>query len=73
MSNGAECCALQICCPPPEAREALIKQFMETGTTREHAEACADYIKKEFALAPKSFETVIADIVRMAKHSQEKA
>ncbi len=73
MSNGAECCALQICCPAAEARLALIKKFVENGCEPSVAEKCVDYLKAEFALAPKSFEVVLADIVQMAKHNQEKA
>lgn len=73
MSNGAECCALEICCPPAAARAALVKKFVEHGCTEEVAAACADYLSAEFALAPKSFERVLHDIVNMARHHFEKA
>ena len=70
MSNGSECCALLICCPPAEAQAALAKKFVECGCTQDVADKCAAYIRTEFALAPKSFETVLLEIVKMAqKHA----
>lgn len=70
MSNGAECCALMICCPPEEAKAALASKFVEQGCTQDVAEKCADYIRAEFALAPKSFEVVLHDIVKMTRKHQ---
>jgi hypothetical protein len=67
MSNGAECCALLICCPPAEARLALASKFVEHGCPEDAALACVDYLRAEFALAPKSFETTLLEIVRMSK------
>jgi len=67
MSNGAECCVLQICCPPEQANAALVKKFMEHGASQDVASSCAGYLQSEFAFAPKSFEAVVQEIVRMAK------
>ena len=67
MSNGAECCVLGICCPPAEARTALIKKFVAHGCPEPVAGACADYLMAEFTFAPKSFAVVLQDIVTMAK------
>ena len=68
MSNGVPpCCPLEICCDAPAAKAALVKKFMDHGCSEDVASSCAGYIKEEFALAPKSFQAVIADIVRMAK------
>lgn len=68
MSNGAECCALQICCPPAEQRAALVKiAVRDSGCTEAEAGKVIDALLPHFALAPKSFESVIADIVGRAK------
>jgi hypothetical protein len=71
MSNGAECCALQICCPPAEARLALIAKFQQvSGYDADGCTKIVDYLRSEFALAPKSFQAVIDDIADMAKHAK---
>lgn len=67
MSNGAECCVLQICCPPEAAHAALASKLVEHGCSEIAAKACADYLTAEFTFAPKSFEAVIQDIVRLAR------
>jgi hypothetical protein len=72
MSNGAECCALLICCPPSEQRAALVKIFCKEGCDDASAQIAADAIQRRFALAPKSFESVVIEIVAKAKkHAQE--
>ncbi len=68
MSNGSECCALLICCPPAEQRAALVKIFVrDTGCDEKEAGEVADVVLKHFALAPKAFEAVVLDIVERAK------
>lgn len=67
MSNGAECCALLICCPPSEQRAALVKIFCKEGCTEAAAGLAADAIQRRFALAPKAMEAVILEIVSLAK------
>lgn len=69
MSNGSEaCCILQICCVPAAAREALIREMIQvSGYDRDGCEKIADYIGERFALAPKSFETVVHNIVHFSK------
>lgn len=69
MSNGEVCCILQVCCPPAEARVKLIREMQKvSGYDAEGCTKIADFLLERFAFAPKSFEAVIADIVRMAKH-----
>lgn len=69
MSNGSEaCCILQICCAPASAREMLIREMQKvSGYDRDGCEKIADYLTERFAFAPKSFETVVHNIVHMAK------
>jgi hypothetical protein len=72
MSNGAECCALMICCPPEAQRAALVKIFCKEGCDDASAVIAADAIQRRFALAPKSFGDVLLEIVHMTKaHAQE--
>jgi len=68
MSNGAECCALQICCTPAEQRAALAKILVrDTGCEDDEADAAAQCVLNHFALAPKAFDAVVADIVERAR------
>lgn len=70
MSNGSEaCCALGICCPPSSAkrRAALVKIMTDDGADQRSSEIAADAILSRFALAPKSFEGVIEDLMGHAK------
>lgn len=71
MSNGSEaCCALGICCPPASAeRKAAVAKILRDNTEagKFTPETAAECMIEHFALAPKSFETVIADIVGRAK------
>lgn len=69
MSNGSEaCCILGICCPPAAAREQLIRELQAvSGYDRKGCESIADFLLDRFAFAPKSFATVIDDIVRIHK------
>lgn len=73
MSNGEICCILGICCPPAAAREKLVTELQKaTGYDRDGCEKAADFINERFALAPKSMEAVIADVVRMADHRERR-
>lgn len=76
MSNGAECCVLQICCPPnsAEQRQALVKILTrDAGCDETRACAVADALLPNFAFAPKSLEPFVAEIVAIAKkHAGEK-
>lgn len=70
MSNGSEaCCSLGICCPPasPQRRAALVKIMTDDGCDSKAAGIAADAIIQRFALAPKSFESVIEEIVGHAR------
>jgi hypothetical protein len=73
MSNGAQCCALEICCAPgsPKQRQALITEIMHgLQCTPDEAAKLADFINKEWDLAPKgtltAFKAAIAQLVRTA-------
>ena len=67
MSNGAECCAILVCCPPAQRRSALVKIFCTDGLDEMAAGVAADAIESRFALAPKSLGPVIMEIAAMAK------
>lgn len=73
MANGGEvCCILSICCPPAAARESFIDHLVkDTGCERHHAECMVEWTLSRFALAPKSMEPAIHEIVRMAKHHND--
>lgn len=67
MSNGEVCCILGICCPPAQARSKMVSEFQKvSGYDADGCEKIADFLLDRFTFAPKSFEHVIADIVRMA-------
>lgn len=78
MSNGAQCCALEICCPPnadgspdPKAVEALAKFFgQENGTLSPlTATVAARRILEHFELADRGSLTALkASMVQHAKH-----
>jgi hypothetical protein len=60
MSNGAQNCALEICCPPladgtpsEKAVDALMKELIHEGLSAEYAKTCAPVMLKLFDLAPR--------------------
>lgn len=56
MSNGEFCCAVGICCPPksPQQRAALVSEAMHgTGLDQASAEKVADWMMRDYDLAPK--------------------
>lgn len=60
MSNGAQNCALEICCPPlangdpsEDAIDALAKELAHEGLAPEYARICAPVVLKLFDLAPR--------------------
>jgi len=68
------CCILEICCPPAKAKQAYVdKAVKDLGCTPDMAAAHYEWTKKHFALAPKSFEQVIADIVTMQRDAVRNA
>lgn len=69
MSNGAECCILQICCPDAaQALEALTQRLVEQGCAPAVAARCATYMLREFDFAPKgTVAPLIATIAAMAR------
>ena len=68
------CCILEICCNRAAAKRAYVdKAVKDLGCTPEMAAAHFEWTRQHFALAPKSFEPVIADIVQMAQHGRPAA
>jgi hypothetical protein len=62
------CCILNICCDPAAAKQAYIdKAVKDIGCTPEMAAMHYEWTTKHFALAPKSFQQVITDIVTMSR------
>lgn len=67
------CCILKICCERAAAKQAYIdKAVKDIGCTPEMAGQHYEWTTKHFALAPKSFEKVIADIVTMQREHKDK-
>lgn len=77
MSNGAQCCALEICCPPGSARQktALATMIRDEypQVPMQYAEQAAEWILKHFDLAPhgtlSGLKQAIAKIAR--EHDDE--
>lgn len=75
MSNGSQCCALEICCDAAAQRAKLPKAIAAfTGADEEYCAKFLDWMAHEdVVFAPKSFAAVIADIAAVAKkHSDGK-
>lgn len=74
MSNGAQCCALEICCPAgPTARAALITEIMHgTSCTVAEASVFAEWLQHNFDLAPRgTLQPLKEAIVRLVREAQE--
>lgn len=69
MSNGAECCILQVCCPDEaKAEAALTQRLVEQGCPPAVAVRCATYLLREFDFAPKgTVAPLIAQIAALAR------
>lgn len=67
------CCILDICCERAQADEAFAQKLVkDLGCTPEDAQRHVAWTREHFALAPKSFGQVIADIVTMSReHAKE--
>jgi|GEM_PF-2759994 len=68
MSNGAQNCALEICCPPGslEAQKALVTLMVRDGIERKYAEDCATWILRHYDLAERgTLKELKASIVRV--------
>jgi len=68
VSNGAQNCALEICCPPGsrEAVLALTKLMVKDGLDKEYAEPCATWILRHFDLAERgTLKELKASVVRV--------
>jgi hypothetical protein len=69
MANGAQCCALEICCPPELRRERLMVLLTQaTGADEEYCGKFLDWMDhEELIFAPAEFQTTIDAIARIAK------
>lgn len=69
MANGAQCCALEICCPPEMRRSKLITMIAKvTGADPEYCGKFLDWMDhEELIFAPAEFQTTIDAIARIAK------
>ena len=55
MSNGAQCCALEICCDPPAAREklpAIVAKHAGVAATPAHAAVVRQATRHDGARGP---------------------
>ena len=78
MSNGAACCALEICC---QSAAQKLKAFTEKvmAKTGESEEECGKYVNAVFdvmededlGFAPATFQTVVDDIVRIVRKHKD--
>ena len=69
MSNGAECCAIGVCCPPASegqrvAAAAIVAR--DAGCSPVDARRMVDALLVHVAFAPKSFEPLLAEILAKA-------
>ncbi len=77
MSNGAECCAIGVCCPPDSQSrvDALAKIINDTAASdgRMTAEDAAACVLEHFDLANKgTLQPLLDDIAKMARHAAQK-
>jgi hypothetical protein len=80
MSNGAQCCALEICCDPPAAREklpAIVAKHAGVAATPAHAAVVRQVLDmmahEGLTFAPASMRQVIADVVAAERARVAKA
>ena len=63
------CCILEICCNRAKAKQAYIdKAVKDLGCTPEMAGEHFEWTTTHFALAPKSFQQVVTDVVTMMRN-----
>ncbi len=70
MSNGAQCCALEICCPAGEVKRTKLARSIETFTGAEaaHCFGFLDWMDQNgLTFAPKEFQATIDAIVVIAR------
>lgn len=68
------CCLLAICCPPESAeqRAALASFLVRQGVDANAAESAANAVLDHFALAPKAFGQMVAELAKAAKAAKDK-
>lgn len=74
MANGAQCCALEICCPPGEAasrqKRARLLADAVGATDPAVGHALIDWMEREgLTFAPASFRAVVEEIVTATRKS----
>lgn len=68
MSNGEVCCIVGVCCPPARAKARLALELVkDCGCDETTADTVAGYVFERFALAPKSLQPFVDEIVLMAR------
>lgn len=69
MSNGSQCCALEICCDAALRRSRLTAEIaVFTDAAPEYCAKFIDWMEHEdLVFAPKSFQPVIDDITTIAR------
>lgn len=70
MSNGAECCALEICCPDAATKRTKLTASIVafTGAEPDHCAGFLDWMENNnLTFAPKEFEPVIQRIVTVTR------
>jgi hypothetical protein len=75
MSNGQQCCALEICCPnEPERRIKLVQSIAaDTGADESYCNGFLDWMESNHLIfAPVEFAATIARIAAIA-HAHPKA
>ena len=69
MSNGSQCCALEICCDAATVRAKLVPVIAAfTGAEAEYCEKFFDWMAHEgLIFAPESFRAVMQDVVAISR------
>jgi len=69
MSNGGQCCALEVCCDAAQSRTKTTAALVAfTGAEASYCEKFLDWMEMEgLVFAPESFQQVINEIAAMAK------
>lgn len=69
MSNGAECCAIGVCCPPGSEEQRVAATMIiqrDANLSSTDARKAVDALMAHVAFAPKSCEPLIAEIAAKA-------
>jgi hypothetical protein len=69
VSNGAECCAVGVCCPQEERQQQLANALVRDGVCLPvHGQTVAEWLMARFDFAPKgTLEPLVQAIAEMAR------